>query len=95
MNLAKASAAENTFLFEHLLQDKDKIEAAFGAELEWLSLEGKKSCRIQYSKEADGFTKEKWPEWVAWHLEHMSRLEEAMKAPLQKAGEALKKANLE
>ena len=44
--VARASAEENTFVLEHLLQKKNAIETDFGAPLEWLTLEGKKSCRI-------------------------------------------------
>lgn len=95
LNLAKASAAENTFLFEHLVQHKGEIEAAFGEPLVWLPLEGKKSCRIQYSMSADGFNQDKWPQWAAWHLKNMTKLESALKGPLQQAAEMLKKGSIE
>jgi hypothetical protein len=94
LNLGRASATENTFLFDYLLSKKEAIETAFGAPLEWLILEGKKSCRIQFARDADGFNKELWPEWVDWHLTQMSKLEQALKAPLQQAAEALKKKNI-
>lgn len=94
LNLARANMEENTFLFEHLLSKKEAIETAFGAPLEWLALEGKKSCRIQFARDADGFNKQLWPDWVDWHLTHMSKLEQALKTPLQKAAEALKKKNI-
>ncbi len=92
--LTRSSTEENDFLFEQLILKKEAIEAAFGDPLEWLSLEGKKSCRIQFSKNADGFNKDHWPEWVNWHLSHMSKLEKAFKVPLQQAAEALKKKAL-
>lgn len=88
--ISRASAEENTFIFDQLLKQQSAIDAAFGEPLEWMRLEGKKSCRIQFSRPAEGFNKELWPEFSTWHLEHMSRLEKAIKQPLQKAAEALK-----
>ncbi|HCG78359.1 MAG TPA: hypothetical protein DE015_04020 [Oceanospirillales bacterium] len=88
--ISRASAEENTFIFDELLKHQTAIEDAFGEPLEWMRLEGKKSCRIQFSHPAEGFNKEQWPEFSAWHLEHMTRLEKSIKQPLQKAAEALK-----
>ncbi|WP_249534131.1 DUF4268 domain-containing protein, partial [Escherichia coli] len=64
-------------------------------ELEWMRLDEKKSCRIQFSTKADGFNKETWPQAVAWHLEQMTKLEKALKGPLQKAAEAMKQKNFD
>ena len=86
--IAKAQGEENTFIFDYLESHKSSIETVFGDELEWLRLEGKKSCRIQYSHQAEGFNKERWSEWIAWHLEHMIRLEKAFKQPLQAAAQS-------
>jgi hypothetical protein len=88
--ISRSSAEENTFIFDELIKQQSAINAAFGEPLEWMRLEGKKSCRIQFSHSAEGFNKELWPEFSVWHLEHMSRLEKAIKQPLQKAAEALK-----
>ncbi|UJS24244.1 DUF4268 domain-containing protein [Thiothrix winogradskyi] len=92
--IAKAQGEENTFIFDYLESNKSSIETAFGDELEWLRLEGKKSCRIQYSHQAEGFNKERWSEWIAWHLEHMIRLEQAFKKPLQAAAQSRKTHSL-
>jgi hypothetical protein len=93
--LGRSSQEENKFLFDFLRGLKDEIETSFGDALEWMRLDEKKSCRIQYSCAADGFNKDTWKESVAWHLGHMSRLEQALKKPLQKAAEALKQQNFE
>lgn len=93
--ISRSATEENKFLFDFLLGLKDEIETSFGDALEWMRLEEKKSCRIQYSCAADGFNKDNWKESVAWHLEHMCRLEQALKKPLQKAAEALKQQNFE
>ena len=56
-----------------------------------MRLNEKKSSRIQFSCKADGFNRDSWQEFIAWHLEHMSRLEKALKKPLLQASQALKK----
>jgi len=88
--ISRGVTEENKYLFDLLSQSKQDIEHTFGAELEWMRLDEKKSCRIQFSTKADGFNKDTWPQAVAWHLEQMTKLEKALKGPLQKAAEALK-----
>ncbi|AYO18820.1 DUF4268 domain-containing protein [Vibrio owensii] len=88
--ISRGITEENKYLFDSLLESKQDIEQVFGAELEWMRLDEKKSCRIQFSTKADGFNKDTWPKAVAWHLEQMTKLEKALKGPLQKAAEALK-----
>ena len=90
LGLSRSKEEENKFLFDHLYQHKDSIEQAFGQPLEWLRLDDKKSSRIQCSISADGFNKELWAKWVAWHVEQMPKLEAAFKKPLQQAAVALK-----
>lgn len=90
LSISRSTTQENKFLFDFLASLKDSIEDSFGDVLEWMRLDDKKSCRIQYACAADGFNKETWQQSVAWHLAHMSRLEQALKKPLQKAAEALK-----
>lgn len=93
--ISRGVTEENKYLFDLLSQSKQDIEHTFGAELEWMRLDKKKSCRIQFSTKADGFNKETWPQAVAWHLEQMTKLEKALKGPLQKAAEALKSKPVE
>lgn len=93
--IAKSEAEKNTFLFEHIEREKEAIHKAFGEELDWQALPGKKSCRIQYALPADGFNKERWSEWIEWHLTNMIKLEKALKAPLKRADEVLKKQIME
>lgn len=88
--LSKSSTDENKFLFDYLFKMKNEIENTFGASLEWMRLDDKKACRIQFSHKVDGYNKEEWPQYTQWHLEYMSRFERAFKAPLKKAANALK-----
>ncbi|MEI8657297.1 DUF4268 domain-containing protein [Vibrio sp. Hal054] len=93
--ISRGVTEENKYLFDLLSQSKQDIEHTFSAELEWMRLDEKKSCRIQFSTKADGFNKETWPQAVAWHLEQMTKLEKALKGPLQKAAEAMKQKNFD
>lgn len=93
--LSRANSVENKWLFDELIKQKDQIDSAFGEPLEWLRLDDKKQSRIQFSTKADGFNKETWPQAVAWHLEQMTKLEKALKGPLQKTAEAMKHKNFD
>lgn len=95
LTIARSSTAENKFVFDYLHENKEKIEESFGDQLEWLRLDDKKSSRIQYTCKADGFNKEHWAQWVEWHLAQMIKLEEAFKASLQQASDALKRQKFE
>lgn len=88
--VSRAVTEENKFLYDFLFELKTQIEQVFGQPLEWMRLNDKKSSRVQFSTDADGFDRDVWPQSVAWHLDHMSKLEQAFKAPLQSAAEALK-----
>lgn len=93
--ISRTVTDENKFIFDALLQSKTDIEQAFGAELDWMRLDEKKSCRIQFATKFDGYNKDNWEEAVAWHLDRMTKLEKALKAPLQKAAHALKQAEIQ
>lgn len=95
LSIARSSTEENKFVYDFVYEQKERIEAIFGDQLEWLRLDDKKSSRIQYTCKADGFDKERWAEWIDWHLTQMPKLESALKAPLQQASEALKKQKLD
>ncbi|MDT7525108.1 DUF4268 domain-containing protein [Pseudidiomarina sp. GXY010] len=88
--LSRNNGEENKWMFDQLYLQKETIEQDFGDELEWLRLDDKKQSRIQFSKKLDAFNKENWPEAIAWYLEHMTRLEQALQSHLQSVAQALK-----
>src|SRR5690606_20175884 len=90
LNIGRKNPDENRFIFQRLCEQKDSIETAFGAHLEWLPLPEKKSCRIQYAKAVDGYDKAQWPAMVAWLVDHMTRLELALRESLKQVNQALK-----
>ncbi|MEZ5807917.1 MAG: DUF4268 domain-containing protein [Zhengella sp.] len=89
-NFARAEAEENKWLFDRLHERKGEIEAAFGHEIEWLRLDNKKASRIQYAFACDGYDRDRWDEYVAWHVEHIQRWEKALKGPLADLAAALR-----
>lgn len=90
LSMHRPVAAENQFVFDALEAQKQQIEASFGAELKWQPLPTKKACRIQYAKPVDGYDEKNWPEMISWLVEHMERLEKALREPLQQLNKDLK-----
>ncbi len=86
----KTIAEENKFIFDYLYQHKEKIEQEFENKLEWVRLDDKKSSRLQFELEVDGYNKEEWPNFVNWQVENMQKLEKATREFLQQASNALK-----
>jgi hypothetical protein len=81
----KGSDAENRVIFDQLFGHKDKIEAEFGAPLEWYKPEGVRLCRIIYEIEAGGYRDDeaKWPEIQNQIIDAMVRLERALRPFIQ------------
>ncbi|EGU0150177.1 DUF4268 domain-containing protein [Vibrio parahaemolyticus] len=88
--LSRSNGEENKWLFDQLFEQKEQIDSAFGEPLEWLRLDDKKQSRIQFSCKVEGFNKDIWHDHITWHLEHMVKLEKALKASLLQASERLK-----
>ncbi|WP_138935315.1 DUF4268 domain-containing protein [Roseovarius arcticus] len=89
-SFSRAETEENKWLFDRLIQNKDQIETAFGDEIQWLRLDDKKASRIQYALSCDGYDRERWPEYVTWHVKHMRKWEAALRGPLAELNQALK-----
>ena len=90
VTLQRSEQQENKWVFDKLFSQKEQIEAAFGAPLDWRRMDDKKSSRIQYSKSIDGYNRDNWPEMIEWLGDHIGRLETAFHDPLQKLNQALK-----
>jgi hypothetical protein len=82
--LQRSETAENKWLFDQLYGQKDAIEAAFGAELDWRRMDDKKASRIVYAQPFDGFNREAWPEMIGWLAGHIQKLEAAFSEPLSR-----------
>ncbi|MFT5307265.1 MAG: hypothetical protein ACJAYO_002067 [Thalassolituus oleivorans] len=83
--IARPATEMNKAIFDTLAVNKSQLDSKFGAEMEWLRLDDKKSSRIQFSQPFDGFNTENWPAMITWLVDHMTRFEKAMKQPLADA----------
>ncbi|MDR5904802.1 DUF4268 domain-containing protein [Franzmannia qiaohouensis] len=92
LSLQNSQAEANQFVFDRLNASREEIEEAFGDSLDWLPLPNKKACRIQYAKPVDGYDKANWPGMIQWMVQHMTRLESALREPLKAINQQLKLA---
>lgn len=83
-SMQRSQVEANQLVFDRLLAQKQQIETAFAAELDWLPLPERKACRIQFAKPVDGYNKDHWPEMIKWLVEHMTRLDHALHSHLEK-----------
>jgi hypothetical protein len=90
LNIARANQVENKKIYAALVTQKESIESRFGAPLEWLELPHRKCSILQFEKAVDGYNKDNWPDMISWLVEHMIKLEQALKKPLADAAKELK-----
>ncbi len=90
IDIGRREAAENTFIFESLKKHQTAIESQFGKPLAWLSLSGKKACRIAYCLEIEGYNTDNWPRIIAWMIAEMTALEKAFEYPLKQVAAELR-----
>lgn len=74
----------NKRIFDNLKADQAAIEARFCDKLEWNRMDGARASAIAFSRPFDGRDQNNWPAMAAWLVEHIQRLEGAIKAPLAK-----------
>ena len=81
----KGADAENGSIFHQLMEHKDQIETAFGGQLSWLPLEGKRACRILWTDTNGGYRspEEQWPALHDTLCGKMDKLERALRPHLQ------------
>lgn len=90
----KDADEENKAIFDQLHKHKLEVESAFGGELSWERLEGKRACRIRYASEEGGYRspEDQWPEIQDNIIRAMDRLEKALRPHLKQlklSGEVL------
>lgn len=90
IEFARKDAIENKKLFDFFYDRKDEIERKFGHALNWLKLEDKKSSRIEFCIEVDGYSQELWQTHTVWHLEHIQKLEHAFRPYMIEAYQVIK-----
>ena len=56
--------------------------SAFGGDLTWESLEGKRACRIKSETAGNIFDRDQWPAMIGFMTGAMVRMENAFREPL-------------
>lgn len=81
----KGSKEENKKIFDRLFSKKEDIENAYGAELTWERLDGKKSSRITDRMfDVDITNRDDWDKIKEFLCQAMIKFEKAIKEPLKK-----------
>lgn len=63
---------------------KHKMEADFGADLEWERLDSKKICRVKYELTGVSvFNEEDWQKMIEFMVKAVPKFEAAFKKPIQ------------
>jgi hypothetical protein len=81
----KDSDNENKKIFDQLHADHQAIDQAFGAPLSWERLEGRRACRIQYTRQEGGYRspEEQWPHIQDKTIHDMDNFEKALQPYLK------------
>ncbi|MBI1263179.1 MAG: DUF4268 domain-containing protein [Alphaproteobacteria bacterium] len=93
IGMQRNDAAENKWIFDQLYAQRAKIEAAFGDALDWRRMDDKKASRIVYAQPFDGFSRDNWPEMIAWLSVHIRKMEKAFSEPLAQLNRSLRLAD--
>lgn len=86
----RGAKAENEFVFDDLLEQREKIEGEFGGPLVWERLEGKRACRIKAEAPGNIYDRDQWEDMLKFMIDSMVRLENALMGPLQDVNQKLK-----
>lgn len=80
LHFGRTSQEENKILFDALLKHKDQIESSFGDVLSWERNDELKKSSVTFYKDGQNyFNEEEWPEIITFLIEHINRLDKAMK----------------
>lgn len=89
---ARAETSENKWLFDELNIQRDQIDAAFGAKLDWdRGTDERKKAIIRFAKDFDGYDEDNWPAMIEWLVANVARLEQVFADRLQVLGQELRK----
>ena len=82
----RGDAEENQSVFDSLHEHKDEIENAYGGDLSWEPLEGKRGCRIAQPMTSGGYRddEDKWADVQDAMIDSMIRLEQALRPFISK-----------
>lgn len=78
----RGDGEENLLIYQQLHAQKEAIQTAFGGELTWEPLEGKRACRIKSEMAGNIFERDEWPALIDFMTDAMVKMETAFREPL-------------
>jgi len=88
--IERKAKEENKQIFDMFMNQKDAIEADFGAKLEWCRLDNNKYSSIQYRKAFDGYDRENWSSMIDWLTEYFPKIEATFEKRIEDIRKVLK-----
>lgn len=77
---SSSSSEVNDENFRKVLAHRQTLETAFGDPLTWEPLDGKKACRVSFSRTGDIAHAEQWDEYAQWFVDTAYRLRTAVQS---------------
>ncbi len=90
LQLDRADQPENKWLFDQLESKKEAIGREIGEDLEWRRIDDKKVSIIQCKQPVQGYSKENWPEMIAWLAQHYKAMDAAFTSRVNALAEQMK-----
>lgn len=88
--LNRSERDENKWLFDELYKEKEKFEHAVGVELDWRRIDDKKVSMMVCKTPVQGYSKENWPEMIAWLVDHYKKMDRAFSEPVRQLASRMK-----
>ena len=79
----RSDRRENKWLFDQLAENRETYEQAVGEEFEWRRIDDKKVSMVVCKTPVQGYSKENWPEMIAWLVDHYRKMEETFSEPVR------------
>lgn len=84
LTISGKTQEENKAIYDDLYNQKDKIETAFGNQLDWERLSDKRMSRIKFElQEVSVFNEEDWSKMFQFMVQYVPKFESAFKKPIQ------------
>lgn len=81
--LNRSDRDENKWLFDQLVEDRERYEQVIGEELEWRRIDDKKVSMMVCKTPVQGYSKENWPDMISWLVTHYQKMDKAFSEPVR------------
>ena len=83
LTIARPVEEENKWFFDRLRENEAEYSDMVGPSLEWHRMDDKKMCWIAIRAPFQGFSKENWPDMIAWLVDHYRKMDDAFSDPVR------------